>query len=214
MSILISSKVWKNGPEKQAQLLVMLALADFANDEGICWPSMETLARKVRMTERGTRKIVAKLKADGWIAVKTGGGRHGCNQYTVFPEQFTGNNKPGTQENPEHDSPKPGTEVQKTLNRGSAEPSGNTKELPSNSARTVLCEVLKEETADDFIAHRKAIKKPVTPQAAKQLVKKVEGLEDPDAAFNESIAKGWLGVFPKAQSSSNGVLFNLRQKKE
>lgn len=214
MSILISSKVWESGPEKQSQLLVMLALADFANDAGVCWPSMETLALKVRMTERGTRKIVGTLKADGWISVKIGGGRHGCNEYTLFPERHTGIIKPGTQENPEHDSLKPGTETQKTLNRGSAEPSGNIKKPSSNSARQILCSVLKDETADDFIAHRKAMKKQVTPQAAKQLVNKVEGLEDPDAVFNESIANGWQGVFPKAQSSSSGVLFNLKKQKE
>jgi hypothetical protein len=38
--------------------LVLLALADCANDEGRCWPSASTLARKTGEGERTVRRAV------------------------------------------------------------------------------------------------------------------------------------------------------------
>ena len=86
MSIKVMAKIWETGPEKQSERFVLLALADFANDQGECWPSMQRLAEKTCMTERGAQKIVRRLEADGWLTIGTGGGRHGCNQYTINPE--------------------------------------------------------------------------------------------------------------------------------
>ena len=42
--------------------VMLLALADNANDEGFCWPGVETLRRKCGLaTERGTRKVLDRL---------------------------------------------------------------------------------------------------------------------------------------------------------
>ena len=47
---------------------MLLALADNANDQGVCWPSMELLGRKCAIkTTRGARKVVARLKAEGFV---------------------------------------------------------------------------------------------------------------------------------------------------
>ena len=212
MSIKFISKLWETGPEKQSHLLILLALADFANDAGECWPSMATVARKARMTERGARKIVRQLETKGWLTIHTGGGRHGCNKYHLNLEQETGNDKPGTELPTEQNSLKPGTEQPKTRNSRSAKPSGTIKEPSSKSARDILREILREETADDFIEHRKKMKSPITPEAAKRLVKKAACLPDPDAVFDESIENGWRGIFPKQQNSA--PLFDLSKHKE
>ena len=111
MSIKIMSQVWETGPAKQSHLLVMLALADYANDSGTCWPSMASIAAKARVTERGARKIVRELEALGWLEIDTGGGRHGCNRYTVNPEQGS----------PRNDVP-PGTAMQETRNSDAQNP--------------------------------------------------------------------------------------------
>jgi hypothetical protein len=79
--------IWESGPPKQGPLLVMLALADYANDQGQCWPSIKSIAKKSRITDRGTQKILRSLEAEGWICIDTGNGRHGCNKYQINPER-------------------------------------------------------------------------------------------------------------------------------
>ena len=131
MSIRIMSQVWDNGPDDRNELLVLLALADFANDEGECWPSMIGVAEKSRMTERGAQKVIRRLEECGWIKTDTGGGRGGKNKYRILaanPERETPNAKRGMQEKPRTDEQKPRTDEQKTPNGRSPEPSGTIKE--------------------------------------------------------------------------------------
>ena len=52
MSVKIMARVWAHSKTKDGKLLVMLALADFSNDTGECWPSIPVLAVKARLTER------------------------------------------------------------------------------------------------------------------------------------------------------------------
>jgi hypothetical protein len=124
------SWVWENGPTDQGELLVMLALADFANDAGKCWPSMQSIARKARLTERGAQKIVRRLQSAGMLSIVTGGGRGGCNTYIVnagIPEQETPNVVHPEPRSPRTTEHKPRTRVQKTPNTGSPEPSRTIK---------------------------------------------------------------------------------------
>jgi len=46
MSIKLSSWVWENSPLEGTSLLIHLALADGANDAGVTWPSVQTIATK------------------------------------------------------------------------------------------------------------------------------------------------------------------------
>jgi len=86
MSIKIMSQVWECGPDDRGELLVMLALADFADDRGRCWPSIATIARRARMTPRSAQRILRKLEANGSVQISTGSARSGCNQYTITPD--------------------------------------------------------------------------------------------------------------------------------
>lgn len=47
--------------------LVLLALADNASDEGICWPSVNTLVKKTCLSRRGVQASVARLQAEGHL---------------------------------------------------------------------------------------------------------------------------------------------------
>lgn len=80
------SAVWDSSSQSGGNLLILLALADFANDEGECWPAISTLAAKARMTERHVRRILRDLEAAGEIESMPGGGQHGTNRYLVRPK--------------------------------------------------------------------------------------------------------------------------------
>lgn len=67
-------------------------------------------------------------------------------------------------------------------------------------AREALLGVLSEKVADDFIAHRKALRKPLTERAAELIAAKLTGCRDPDAVANMSIMSGWQGVFPEREA--------------
>lgn len=49
---------------------VLMALADAADDEGFCWPSVPTLANKTCMDERSVQRILKALKDSNFIEVQ------------------------------------------------------------------------------------------------------------------------------------------------
>lgn len=67
MSIKLMSWVWENGDQKGSELLLLLALADSANDTGHCWPSIDTLSRKTRLGKRYIINLLEKLECSGNI---------------------------------------------------------------------------------------------------------------------------------------------------
>lgn len=98
MSIRLMTMIWASGPADSTDKLVLLALADYANDAFECWPSIDALAAKCSLKERGTRQIIRRLEAAGWLSVVVGGGRHACNRYTINPAPHAPlvTDKPGT----------------------------------------------------------------------------------------------------------------------
>lgn len=214
MSIKVMSWVWENGPQDPVERLVLLALADFADDHGSCYPSMIGIGAKACVTERGARGIVRRLEAAGWVETHVGGGRGGKSRYqivmdkggTAFPDNKikagTANREYETRniENPERGDTKPGTWRQETRNQRSAEPSRTIKEPSDNNtgeAVACLAEVVGEDLAKAFVAHRKASKSPLTVGASQLIAKKLAGFADPAAAIETSIMNGWKGVFPE-----------------
>lgn len=75
MSIRVMSRVWDHSERSGGDLLLLLALADFADDDGYCWPSQATLAIKARCSERAIRDQLTRLAASGEIEVSDGRGR-------------------------------------------------------------------------------------------------------------------------------------------
>jgi len=65
--------------------IVLLALADCANDEGHCWPSVASLVRKCSKSERTIQGSIKRLVDDGLLTRREVPGK-GCN-YTVLPQK-------------------------------------------------------------------------------------------------------------------------------
>lgn len=67
MSIRIMTAVWERTDLSSTQKLVLLALADWANDEGLCWPSINRLAVKASMAGRSIQRIIRELEEAGFV---------------------------------------------------------------------------------------------------------------------------------------------------
>ena len=84
MSIHLSNTVWKySRQQKSGALVVLLAIADYANADGIAWPAVPTLARKVRMSKRNVQRWLSSLQRDGELKVLRNEGRRGVNIYQI-----------------------------------------------------------------------------------------------------------------------------------
>lgn len=83
------SWIWEHSAASGSELLILLAMADFADDTGgSIYPSMQTLAKKARMSTDQARRVVHKLIADGLVElVQKGGwdgGRNRSNEYCLI----------------------------------------------------------------------------------------------------------------------------------
>jgi hypothetical protein len=83
MSIKLMTEVWDHSKANGNGLLLMLAIADFANDQREAWPSVGTLAKRTRLGERSVQRLATELQAMGELEIVVGGGRLGCNIYRI-----------------------------------------------------------------------------------------------------------------------------------
>lgn len=78
------SRVWKESRSKGSELLLLLAIANYAKDDGSgAWPSITTLAADTRMTDRNVRFVIKRLEDRGELVVHRGAGPHGTNLYDI-----------------------------------------------------------------------------------------------------------------------------------
>ena len=86
MSIRLMTWVWANSPYSGERLLLHLALADFANDDGECFPSHGTLAKKARCSQGWVSQTIKQMIADSLIEIvePAGQGRGKVGRYRLL----------------------------------------------------------------------------------------------------------------------------------
>jgi hypothetical protein len=83
MSISVMASVWDESSLSGTELLLLLAIADFADERGIAYPSVATLARKIRMSDRNVRYLLTNLVESGELEIDRNAGPKGCNLFRV-----------------------------------------------------------------------------------------------------------------------------------
>lgn len=208
MSVRVLSKVWDGYPGGGTELLALLALADWSDDEGRCFPSINSIAKKIRLKERQVQRTVNHLIREGFVTIlsnKFGGAPGSSRRYQIVISSLTGvlNDTPkhetGVIQDADgcHIAPSTGV-VDDTLTV--IEPSLTMKgfELPD------WVPVIEWNA---FVDHRKKLKKPLTSYSMNLAIKKLKVIVDAgnkaDDIINESILRGWQSFFiPKDSGAS------------
>lgn len=201
-------------PTRKAVLMFMAACA--SDDGSGVWTSKQSMADDLEMGKRTVQVCIDDLVKDGLIAEV---GRRACrNGFTVeYRINLTAVQAlPETRDNsvtraapaPQETSVAPAPVQHVHVTRAAPAPqdvqdvhpnhTGTVKEPSVSKARNALMTVLRPETAEAFIAHRKAKRSPLTEHAANLIAKNLAGHPDPDAVVERSIMQGWTGVFPES----------------
>lgn len=125
MSLAWMCRVWTSErPRRSTHRLLLLALADNANDEGICWPSVATLGRKCATDDRRTMlRQLAWLEAEGFVARERRVGR--STVYRLLLDRLGDGAQPaGVRVPPGGDGPTGGVVPVGGTSRGGRAPTG------------------------------------------------------------------------------------------
>jgi hypothetical protein len=130
MSIRMMTRVWDDKTITSAtERLVLLALADYSNDDGKSWPSIARIAERSLITERALYRVLARLKAAGKVAIQSGAEDHRTNVYTLTLTNGIGY--------PDPKSPYPDPPVRDTLTLDTKIPDSRVTPTVRNRQRTV-----------------------------------------------------------------------------
>jgi len=217
------SLVWERAPYTAGSLIVLLALADWANDEGVAWPSMERLALKARIDRRSAQRIVRQLEKDGVLEIEHGGGRAKQHKYvlkmetatfcrplsadekgdisgaetaTLDPEKATSDAQRATSD-PETATP---TSPDPLDEPSVVDPSEDPSDEPPYKGQ----DFLQALAAYDRTAHQRKVKE--SPEQRILLFKKLARWGEAGAteALENSVVNSWRGVFEPVKSIGNG----------
>jgi hypothetical protein len=195
MSVRVMTAVWSIDLPA-SQKIVLLALADCANDEGHAWPGMASLAKKCSKSERTVQAMLAELETAGHLTRNQVPGK-GCN-YIVHPRSSC---------TPEKSAPP--QKLQKTPAKSAPKPSRTVieeeaKASPSSARAAKVDHFPRPEWADpqvwkDWMDVRKAKHGRNTATAYAGFLADIAKLANdewpPGRLLAYAVAKSWAGIY-------------------
>lgn len=116
------SAIFESNTLGPTERLVMLALADHADDDGRCYPSIQRLCQRTGLSERAVQTNIRKLVDQGYIRTIPGGGKGNANLYFVSANPAA--DAPRTKCTPAADAPQTPQEMRVNPAADAPEPSG------------------------------------------------------------------------------------------
>lgn len=84
MSNIVQAYVWTNSRHKSNDLLGLVALAEWSNDYGLAWPSIDRLKERLRFSDiRAARFMLRRIEGSGELLTLEHRGLHHTNVYLV-----------------------------------------------------------------------------------------------------------------------------------
>lgn len=220
MSIRASAWAWTVETTPTAKL-VLVALADRADEIGLCWPSITDLAKRTCLSERAVRNAIRTLEAASIVATETRDGHSSRYRLSIGNIAEPRHEMPGLDGEPVEATPAPdagggGTtcrggrhEMPGTPARRAPEPSRTTIEPSGNrQAKEIdLPDWLPLDAWADWCRHKgkKWGQGPGPARAINALNEYREQGHDPRDVIDHSLASGYAGLFPnRAKRVANG----------
>jgi hypothetical protein len=209
MAVEITSAIWGGKPEIQnGTLLVLIRLADMASyPDGVCWPSIPTVASHTRLSERQVRRIIRELEECGILTVEQRGDKHMTSVYRVHVDQI----RKGDMGVPLRGTFATGEGGHLRHEGGHGCPPNHKRSVtkdPTKAQKLVLPEIPEilrtpafEAAWADWVNYRKEARKALKPMCAAEQLSFLATL-GPDGAvtaIRNSIRNSWQGLFePKS----------------
>ena len=246
MSVRMSAMVFERYPSGGNELVMALALADHAHDDGThIFPGIPALMKKTRMSERSVQNYLRKMQDIGWLQVASvsAGGPGRYTEYRINPDWIAGMDliDPDDEEAEDEssaatpngansaplapvdnlsttvqpDTVTVQTEVANGANSGLhiCKPSGNQIQPyaracdgdpnasggPPAGQKTELPSWLPPDVWRRYLEHRERIGSPLGPALLTLELSNLNQLRlkgnDPTLVIEQSIQRGWKGVF-------------------
>lgn len=106
MSIAVINRVFASRRHGGSERLVLLALANYANDAGIAWPSVALLATDALLSPRQVQRVLTRLETDGVLTIERGVGRTHASTYAITLDALSPAEKHDTAMSPIRDEEK------------------------------------------------------------------------------------------------------------
>jgi len=164
--------------------LILLTLADIANEQRQCWPSHDYIAERAECSRRSVIDHLGALERDGLITVsrRYDARQQQCNVYTIVAGGVQDLHSGGVQE----------------LHKGGAGAAHNT---PIDTPIYI-----NKDAWAEWIDYRKQSKKKMTPATIAKQQKFLSEYDDDtqQRIIDTSIKQGWAGLFePKENNHAN-----------
>lgn len=114
MSVRVMTAVMDYSAATGSTYTVALILADHADGDGWCWPSLDRIARRSRVSRTTAIRAIAELETLGELVREIGGsGPRDTNRYRVMPGHVENVGKKGVRLTPLDDDPRVSNETAK-----------------------------------------------------------------------------------------------------
>jgi len=214
MSIELMSLAWKTSI-KTSSKMVLLALCDNANEQGLCFPSIKTIALRCSMSVRSVQNQIAILMEKGYLTKQERMGRSSlyfitdpckwCTPANSAPLQTTTQTPANHDETPAQFAGGGATGAPITITQSSHNHKRTTNK--GVCVRDLIPTGVAQDVWDEFVDMRKRAKSELTEYAAKLIAQKLEEFGgNPNDVLNRSIMNNWKGVFPanvRSQGQNN-----------
>lgn len=188
--------------------LVLIKLADNANDDGECWPSYKHIADQCEIARSTVKAHIKQLEKDGFLCIehRKEGALNKTNLFRLtIARGRAGADPVGREPTGGRAAADPGRAAADRGGGAAADPKPVTSKNQSrnqskNHGADALPDWLPQAAWANFVAFRKKVRKPLTDRAAVLAIQKLDQLRQqgnpPALVIDQSILNGWAGLFP------------------